>query len=65
VIFAPARFFYFQNPQHNAFRLCFTAVSDEQLDRAVRILGDLLRTEIRRARPARKPVSVSSAVALV
>jgi len=65
VVFAPARFFYFQNPQHNAFRLCFTSVSDEQLDRAVRILGDLLRTEIRRGRTARKAVSVSSAVALV
>jgi DNA-binding transcriptional MocR family regulator len=65
VIFAPARFFYFHNPQHNAFRLCFTAISDDQLDKAVRILGDLLRSEVRRVRPGRKPVSVSSAVALV
>jgi 2-aminoadipate transaminase len=65
VVFAPARFFYFQNPQHNAFRLCFTTVPDEQLDKAVRILGDLLRTEIRRGKTSRKPVPVGSAVALV
>jgi DNA-binding transcriptional MocR family regulator len=65
VMFAPARFFYFQNPQHNAFRLCFTTVPDEQLDKAVRILGDLLRSEIRRVKPGRMAVPVGSAVALV
>ena len=65
VVFAPARFFYFQNPRHNAFRLCFTTVPDEQLDKAVRILGDLLRGEIRRGRSVRKPVPVGAAVALV
>jgi DNA-binding transcriptional MocR family regulator len=62
---APARFFYFQNPQHNAFRLCFTTVADEQLDKAVRILGDLLRSEIRRVKPGRKLTPVGSAAALV
>ena len=65
VMFAPARFFYFQNPQHNAFRLCFTTVPDEQLDKAVRILGDLLRSEIRRVKPGRKLTPVGSAAALV
>ena len=65
VVFAPSRFFYFQHPQHNAFRLCFTTVTDEQLDKAVRILGDLLKSEIRRVKPARKSVSVGSSVALV
>ena len=65
VMFAPARFFYFQNPQHNAFRLCFTTVSDEQLDRSVRILGELLKSEIRRGRTGHKPTPVGSAVALV
>ncbi len=65
VMFAPARFFYFQNPQHNAFRLCFTTVADEQLDKAVRILGDLLRSEIRRVKPGRTLTPVGSAAALV
>ncbi|MBZ5514543.1 MAG: PLP-dependent aminotransferase family protein [Acidobacteriia bacterium] len=65
VVFAPARFFYFQNPRHNAFRLCFTAVPDEQLAKGVRILGELLRSEIRRGKTGRKAVSVGSGVALV
>jgi len=65
VVFAPSRFFYFQNPQHNAFRLCFTTVPDEQLDKAVRILGDLLRSEVRRGKTGRKAVPVGAAVALV
>lgn len=65
VVFAPARFFYFQNPRHNALRLCFTTVSDEQLDKAVRILGALLRSEVRRVRPARRAEHVESGVALV
>jgi DNA-binding transcriptional MocR family regulator len=65
VVFAPARFFYFQNPRHNALRLCFTTVSDDQLDKAVRILGELLRAEIRRGKTARKPAPASAAVALV
>ncbi|MGH9650455.1 MAG: PLP-dependent aminotransferase family protein, partial [Terriglobales bacterium] len=29
VVFAPARYFYFQNPLHNAFRLCFTTTTDQ------------------------------------
>jgi DNA-binding transcriptional MocR family regulator len=65
VIFAPARFFYFQNPQHNALRLCFTTVPDEQLDKAVRVLGELLRSEIRHLKAGRRPAIVESGVALV
>ncbi len=65
VVFAPARFFYFQNPQHNALRLCFTTVPDEQLDKAVRIVGEVLRSEVRRVKPARRAEHVESGVALV
>jgi 2-aminoadipate transaminase len=65
VIFAPARFFYFQDPQHNAFRLCFTTVSDEQLGTGVRILGELLTEEISKGKTGEKRTPVGSGVALV
>ena len=65
VIFAPSRFFYFQNPVHNAFRLCFTSVTNEQLEKGVRILGELLKSEVRRGKAGRKTVAVESGVALV
>ena len=35
MIFAPARYFYFQNPRHNALRLCFTAFLMIRLRRAL------------------------------
>ena len=65
VVFAPARYFYFQNPRHNALRLCFTTTSDEQLEKGVRILGDLLRQEMRKGKAGRKGAPVGSGVALV
>jgi 2-aminoadipate transaminase len=65
VIFAPARYFYFQNPPHNAFRLCFTTPSDEQLEKGVRILGELLKEEISKLPAGRKPAPAGSGVALV
>ena len=65
VIFAPARYFYFQNPLHNAFRLCFTTPTDEQIEKGVRILGELLKEEISKLPPGRKPAPAGSGVALV
>jgi len=65
VIFAPARYFYFQNPQHNAFRLCFTTPTDEQIEKGVRILGELLKEEISKLPAGRKPAPAGSGVALV
>ena len=65
VIFAPARYFYFQNPQHNAFRLCFTTPTDEQIEKGVRILGELLKEEISKLPPGGKPAPAGSGVALV
>jgi 2-aminoadipate transaminase len=65
VVFAPSRFFYFQNPRHNAFRLCFTSVTDEQLEKGVRALGELLKSEVRRTKAGKKPVAVESGMALV
>lgn len=68
VIFGPSRFFYFQQVQHNALRLCFTGISDDQIEKGVAILGELLKAEIRRikaGRNGRKTVPVSAGVALV
>jgi 2-aminoadipate transaminase len=65
VIFAPARYFYFQNPRHNAFRLSFAASSDEQIAKGVGILGELLREELGKARKGKEQPAVGSGVALV
>lgn len=65
VIFAPARYFYFQNPKHNAFRLCFTAVPEEKIDQGVEILGELLKEEIRRFGKGRETSRADAGVALV
>jgi DNA-binding transcriptional MocR family regulator len=65
VSFAPARYFYFQAPRDNAMRLCFSAVSDQQIERGISILGDLLKREIHKAaNGSKRPVEASS-VALV
>jgi DNA-binding transcriptional MocR family regulator len=65
VLFAPSRYFYFQNPRHNALRLCFTALPDDKIEKGAAILGDLLKAEMRRAKKGRAPSSASSSVALV
>ncbi len=65
VVFAPARYFYFQNPRHNAFRLCFTSVTDEQIEQGVSILGALLREEVHKAKAPGKEPPVGAGVALV
>jgi DNA-binding transcriptional MocR family regulator len=65
LIFAPARYFYFQNPKRNALRLCYTALSDDKIEKGIAILGDLLKAEIRRAKKGKPRSSVSASVALV
>jgi aspartate/methionine/tyrosine aminotransferase len=62
--FAPSRYFYFQQPRHNAFRLCFTTLPNEQIEKGLGILGSLLRTEVRKAGLRRKSVAMAN-VALV
>src|SRR5260370_221265 len=64
VIFAPARYFYFHNPKHNAFRLCFTALPEAQIEKGISILGELLKTEIRKC-GAKKESLMGANVALV
>ncbi len=65
VIFAPSRYFYFQNPKHNALRLCFTGPTDVQIEKGIAILGDLFKAEIRKAKSVRKRSTEGAGVALV
>ncbi len=65
VIFAPSSYFYFQNPQRNAFRLCFTARPDEQIEKGVAILGELLKAELGKEKALEKGLPAPSSVALV
>ena len=65
VIFAPSRYFYFQQPQHNAFRLCFTALPDDQIERGITILGELLKAAMRKNGRGRKKSAAGANVALV
>jgi len=68
VIFGPSRFFYFQQVQHNAFRLCFTGLPDELIEKGVGILGEILKAEIRRVRAgvrSRRSAPDGAGVALV
>jgi len=64
VNFAPSRYFYFQQPRHNAFRLCFTTLPNEQIEKGIQILGSLMRAEVRRAGVRRTSVAMAN-VALV
>src|SRR5579863_5014562 len=68
VIFGPSRFFYFQQVQHNALRLCFAGSPDEQIEKGIGILGELLRAEIRRVKAGlngRKATPGGAGVAMV
>jgi 2-aminoadipate transaminase len=65
VIFAPARYFYFHNPKHNALRLSYTALPDDKIEKGIAVLGDLLKAEMRRARKGASISSARASVALV
>jgi 2-aminoadipate transaminase len=55
VVFAPGRYFYFQNPQANTLRLGFAGVSERDIARGIATLADVLRVEMRkRQRGARR-----------
>lgn len=65
VIFGPARYFYFQNPRHNALRLCFTALADDKIEKGMAVLGELLKADVRRAKRGKPRSTVGASVALV
>jgi len=55
VIFAPGRYFYFQNPQPNTLRLGFAGVNEKEIAKGIAIMADVLRNEMRkRQRGARR-----------
>ena len=55
VVFAPGRYFYFQNPQPNTLRLGFTGVAEREIARGIATLADVLCAEMRkRQRGARR-----------
>ena len=55
VVFAPGRYFYFQNPQPNTLRVGFAGVSERDIQRGIATLADVLRGEMRkRQRGARR-----------
>ena len=64
VVFAPGRYFYFQNPQANTLRLGFTGVSERDIARGVATLADVLRVEMRKRQRGARRADVSR-VALV
>lgn len=64
VLFAPGRYFYFQNPVPNTLRLGFAALDERKIARGIALLGELLRVEMRkRQRGSRR--EARAAVALV
>jgi 2-aminoadipate transaminase len=48
VVFAPGRYFYFQNPQMNTLRIGFTGVAEREITRGIATLADVLRVEMRK-----------------
>jgi 2-aminoadipate transaminase len=55
VVFAPGRYFYFQNPQPNTLRLGFAGVAEREIARGIATLAEVLRVEMRkRQRGARR-----------
>jgi DNA-binding transcriptional MocR family regulator len=64
VLFAPGRYFYFQNPTPNTLRLGFAPVEERQIARAMAAFGEVLRIEMRKRQPAR-PRRPAGAMALV
>jgi DNA-binding transcriptional MocR family regulator len=55
ILFAPGRYFYFQNPAPNTLRLGFASLDERKIARGVAQLGEILRSEMRkRQRGARQ-----------
>jgi 2-aminoadipate transaminase len=64
VLFAPGRYFYFQNTQPNTLRLGFSGLSERDITRGVAILADVLRNEMRKRQRGSRRADVAR-VALV
>jgi 2-aminoadipate transaminase len=65
VIFAPGRYFYFQDVRHNALRLCFTSLTNEQIEQGAAVLGEVLKEGILQVRRTDSKRRAAAGVALV
>ncbi len=54
VLFAPGRYFFFQNPQPNTLRLGFAAVEERKIARGAAVLGEVLRQQMRKQERSRR-----------
>jgi 2-aminoadipate transaminase len=54
VAFAPGRVFYLDRAEPNTLRLGFSDLSERRIVRGVRVLGDLVREQLRRSRSGRR-----------
>jgi len=64
VVYAPGRYFYFQNPQPNTLRLGFTGLAEREIAKGIATLADVLRNEMRKRQRGSRRAEVSR-VALV
>ncbi len=64
VVFAPGRYFYFQNPQPNTLRIGFSGVAEREITRGIATLAEVLRGEMRKRQRGVRRAEVSR-VALV
>jgi DNA-binding transcriptional MocR family regulator len=59
VLFAPGRYFYFQNPVPNTLRLGFASLEERRIARGVAVLGEVLRTEMRKRQRGARQMAAS------
>ena len=64
IIFAPGRYFCFQNPVPNTLRLSFASLDERKIARGVAQLGEVLRSEMRKRQRGSRPVE-SARVAFI
>jgi DNA-binding transcriptional MocR family regulator len=65
VLFAPGRYFYFQNPAPNTLRLGYAALDERQIARGAAVLGEVLRAELKKRQRGARNAGYMSRVALV
>jgi DNA-binding transcriptional MocR family regulator len=58
-LFAPGRYFYFQNPVPNTLRLGFASLEERRIARGVAVLGEVLRTEMRKRQRGARQMAAS------
>lgn len=65
VIFTPGDHFYSGTPPQNMMRLCFTIAMPGAIEKAIRHLGEVIKTRMRSSRERHVPLERSGSTALV